>query len=479
MTTDGPYPLSRTQEAQWFLHRLAPDSGAYNTGVAVRVRSALDLPLLRNAVSAVTDRHEMLRSLFGVADGTPVRLVRADAEAETVLREQPEADEAALRAAVREELNRPFDPAERPPFRVALLTTRGATDSVLLVAGHHIATDAASNALVLRDLLRTYRHLCDGGPGDRRDDARPGAGRPAGRYQDHVDKERRLLGSARGTAMGRHWSAVCAGSSPAELPADHRRPAGQSFTGDTWRVALPPGLAVAVRQAALEWGITPYSFLLGAFQALLYRCTGRRDFLIGAPVTTRLSSRMRDVVGSFMNTIVLRARFGTGSTFRDTAVAADEQVRAGMGAARYPFPLIARAVRAPRAAGRSALVQITFNMLSTAHLDGELRPVLDTTAPERVTPYAGLLLSPWHLPQQEGQLDLAVDVLHSGDAFAVDFRYDTGLYEHATVRRLAGYYLRAIELAAHTPDARVAAAPMWQPVGGEPSAVGSGHLGTH
>ena len=67
MTTDGPYPLSRTQEAQWFLHRLAPDSGAYNTGVAVRVRSALDLPLLRNAVSAVTDRHEMLRSLFGVA----------------------------------------------------------------------------------------------------------------------------------------------------------------------------------------------------------------------------------------------------------------------------------------------------------------------------------------------------------------------------------------------------------------------------
>ncbi|MFF2348139.1 condensation domain-containing protein [Kitasatospora sp. NPDC058115] len=452
-------PLSHTQEAQWFLYRLAPHSGAYNTGLAVRIRSAVDLDRLRHAVAALGERHTMLRSRFDVVGGRPVRIEEPLGEPVLTVRELPGADDPALRAAVREELGRPFVPESGAPFRFVLLT-RGPADAVLLVAGHHIATDAASNALLLGDLLKGYEHPAPAGPP------------PAGRYHDHVDKERRLLASARGTAMGGHWREVCAEVPAAELPADHRRPDSQSFAGDTLRVTVPPELAGPALSAAAEWGVTPYAFLLAAFQVVLHRSTRQREFLIGAPVTTRLSSRMREVVGNFMNTIVLKAAFADGATFRDTAVAANEQIRGGMDAGRYPFPLVARESRSRRAAGRSALFQITFNMLSTAHAAAGLRPLLDTGDEDRVTRCSGLLLSPWHLPQQEGQVDLAVDVLQSAEAFAVDFRYDTRLYERATVERLAGHYLRAVELAARTPDARVATAPLWHPVGtGRPAGL--------
>ncbi|GAA3804166.1 hypothetical protein GCM10022403_042630 [Streptomyces coacervatus] len=448
------HPLSHAQQAQWFLHALAPGSGAYNTGVAVRVRSAVDIRALRQAVTAIGPRHGMLRSRYAEADGRPVRVESDTGPVRLTERACTGAGEEELRAAVRAELGVPFSLRDEVPFRFVLLT-RSPEDAVLLVAGHHISTDAVSNTLLLRDLLQAYQGI--GGPADAPSLA------PTADYGDHVDKEQRLLDSARGKAMEGYWSGVSHGSTPAGLPTDHPRPATQSFTGDTLRMTVPPELADAVRTFALRAGVTSYAVLLGAFQSVLYRHTRQGDFVLGVPATTRLSSRMRDVVGNFMNTVVLRARFGAGTTFNDAVHDTDEQLKLSMDAVRYPFSLLARVSGTSRAAGRSPLYQITFNMLATARFDALLRPVLDTTHPELVTRHAGLSLSPYHLPQQEGQVDLAVDVLQGEDRLAVDFRYDSRLYERATVERLAEHFLRALDVATRTPDLRVAAARLWAP----------------
>ncbi|MBB4895926.1 hypothetical protein FHS39_005008 [Streptomyces olivoverticillatus] len=448
------HPLTHGQEAQWFLHELAPQSGVYNTGIAVRVLSAVDVPALRQAVAALGARHEMLRSRYAEADGRPVRVESPDGPVRLTEREHPGAADEDFHTAVRSALNAPFSLREEVPFRIVLLT-RGPEDAALVVAGHHISTDAVSNTLLLRDLLQIYRELTDG---------TPAALRPitAG-YGDHVDKERRLLESGRGAAMKQYWSGVSLGSTPAALPTDHTRPATQAFAGDTLRVTVAPEATDAVRQFAAALEVTPYAVLLGLFQSVLHRHTRQPDFAIGVPTTTRLSSRMRDVVGNFMNTVVMRSAFHPRSTFREAVLAADEQLKLGMEAARYPFSLLARTAGTPRAAGRSPLYQITFNMLATAHLDAALQPVLDTTHPEHVTRHAGLLLGPCHVPQQEGQLDLAVDVLQGADAMALDFRYDTHLYEPATVLRLAQHFLRAIDVATGNPDSRIATARLWDP----------------
>lgn len=448
------HPLSHTQEAQWFLHELSPTSSTYNTGLAVRVRSAVDVPALRQAVAALGVRHEMLRSRYAEADGRPVRKESSTSPVRLTEREHPGATDEELHAAVRAALNTPFSLRDEVPFRIVLLT-RSTEDAVLLVAGHHISTDAVSNTLLLRDLFRVYQELTDGA------DA---ALRPLSvGFGDHVDKERRLLDSARGAAMKQYWNGVSRGSTPAALPTDRPRPTTQSFAGDTSRVLVPQELAALVRTFAAELDVTSYAVLLGVFQSVLYRHTRQSDFVIGVPTTTRLSSRLRDVVGNFMNTVVLRSRFHARSTFREVVLAADEQLKLGMEAARYPFSLLARTAGTPRAAGRSPLYQITFNMLATARLDAALQPILDTTHPERVTRHAGLRLSPYHVPQQEGQLDLAVDVLQGADSLAFDFRYDTHLYERATVLRLAQHFLRAIDLAVRTPDSHVATARLWDP----------------
>ncbi|WP_328537489.1 condensation domain-containing protein [Streptomyces sp. NBC_00344] len=446
------HPLSYGQQAQLFLHRLAPHSAAYHTGIAVRIRSAVDVPALGDAVRALGRRHEMLRSLFTEVDGAPVRIVD-DAHAPRLDRRPLSgATEDELAEAVSRALRDPFRPAEQGAFRFVLLT-RDPHDAVLLVAGHHIATDALSDALLLRDVLKLYEERVTGVP----------AGLPVLRahHDELVEREKALLGSARGTRLAEQWRRVCEGSVAAQLPTDRPRRPEQSFSGATCRVTVPKESAELLTGAARAAGVTPFAVLLGAFQGVLHRTTRQRDFLLGCPVTTRLRPATREMVGNFINTVVLRARFTPTTTFGDAAQAVHAQVRSAVQGLEYPFAHVARGAGRSPGAGSPRVYGITFNLLATGGLDEALRPLLDTAHADTTTSYAGLTLAPYPLPQQEGQLDLGVDVLLGDNGLTVDFRYDDWLFDPDSIARLAAHFLRAVDIATTSPDTPIARARLW------------------
>ncbi|WP_405974454.1 condensation domain-containing protein [Streptomyces sp. NBC_00988] len=441
--SDG-HALTRNQEAQWFLHQLAPEATAYHTGVAVRIRSAVDVAALGAAVRALGSRHEMLRSVFIERDGRPVRLVRPDSLVELAHYQVTE----ALAVSVRRSLHRPFDLGRTGAFRIAL-HSRTPEDAVLLIAGHHIATDAASDAVLLADLLALYGH------------EETDAHEATDSHEEYVLRERKLLSSPLGATLETYWADLCRSSGAVTLPSDRPRPARQSFTGGTCRTVVPAEDSQWLRQTALDLGVSLFALLLAVFQGVLYRYTRQDDFLVGCPVSTRLSSRSRRTVGNYVNTLVFRARFTAATTFREAAEEAHRQLRQGMAGLRYPFAHLARVLADSREAGQSAVYQVTFNLLSTAHAPAELRTILDTTRPDRVTSCSGLSLSAFPLPQQEGQVDLGVDVLETEDALAVDIRYDSSLFDQETVEQFAAHFTRAVALAAERPDGSVARARIW------------------
>ncbi|MFD4540080.1 condensation domain-containing protein [Streptomyces bauhiniae] len=441
------HPLSHAQGALWFLSRLAPGSGVYNTGVALRIRSAVDATRLDLAVLQTAARHELLRSTFDEVDGEPVRLLHEAPLNGLEVRQLTNADDDSVRDAVRAALISPFATESGGAFRFLLLR-RSPTESVFLVAGHHIATDATSNWLVLRDVMETYRRLTEGGE--------PSLPAPGGSYDAYVEKETALLASPRGARMAGYWRELCEGADPVAIPTDRPRPAAPSKAGRTHHVDLGEERLEPLREAARASGVSLFSFLLGTFQSVLHRFTRQNGFLVGCPTTTRLSPAMREVVGNFINTLVFRADFTPGTTFRDAARAADEQVKNGLARVGYPFELLTRIANRPRTSAGSSLCRITFNMIGTPNPDPLLRLLLDGEDGSAPLRYADLLLSPYELPQAEGQLDLAVSIRQSAGSLAVDFRYDVDLFDPATIEQFAGYFLRGIDAALADPDRPVA-----------------------
>ncbi|MFF2548108.1 condensation domain-containing protein [Kitasatospora sp. NPDC058063] len=437
------HQLSHAQEALWFLYELDPEGSSYNTGVAVRVLSPVELPALREAVAAAVARHELVHSLFDRVDGVPVSTPRAHEPFALLVEDLGPVGDDELRTAVRRALNEPYHLRDRGAFRFVLLR-RSETDAVLLIGGHHIASDAVSDLVLLRDILAGYQQAVAG------EEAAPAP--VAYTHDTYVAAEQRLLSSPRGARAEAFWHGVIEGAQPAQIPTDRPRTAGPTPVGATHHLELDAGQVEALRTAARACGVTLFSFLLGAFQGLLHRYTRQNDFLIGCPTTTRLSPPMRDVVGNYINTLVFRGSFAPGATFRDAATTVDGQVRQGLAAVGYPFARLTRTANRPRTSAGSSLCQITFNLIGVAKPDPLMKLLLDGEGEHNTIEHHGLTISPFELPQAEGQLDLAVNVRQSSDCLTLDFRYNAVLFDLSTIERFASYYVRALDTAAADPD---------------------------
>ncbi|MEO1378645.1 MAG: condensation domain-containing protein, partial [Cyanobacteria bacterium J06635_10] len=72
-------PLSWAQERLWFLNQLEGKSATYNMPFSVRIGGNLDVNALQQALSSIVQRHEVLRTSFQIANGTPIQVIDSEA----------------------------------------------------------------------------------------------------------------------------------------------------------------------------------------------------------------------------------------------------------------------------------------------------------------------------------------------------------------------------------------------------------------
>ncbi|GLZ29107.1 hypothetical protein Lesp02_12970 [Lentzea sp. NBRC 105346] len=439
------HALSVGQNALWLIHRMAPETAAYNVAWPMRVRGPLDVPALLRAVAMTVERHDMLRSLFTEIAGVPGRVLQ-DGLVGLDVRDARGADDARLTELVQAEIARPFkldiDGAAR--FVLFKMTSE---DAVLLFVVHHIATDFASLTLVVKDLLEAYRAV--------REARDPDWAPLAHTYADFVAAEQRLLESPRAEEMAAYWRSALRGA-PAtlELALDHPRPARQRFQGAGYRFQLPQDVVDGIFHASRKARVTPVRHMLGVFQALLYRCSAQHDFLIGCDSQSSMGLANRGVPGYYSNKIVLRAQCTTATTFRDLITDVNTQMSGAMANVDFPFAMLHRALGLPSRAGTQALAQVSVSMITVDPRD-ELVSLANLGEGHEVA-FDELRLSALDLPQQVGQTDLVLEVVRSRDSVRCVLKYDTDLFTAASIQRMATHYERLLRAAAADPGQRVA-----------------------
>lgn len=425
----GARPLSAGQEALWLAHQLDPDSSAYNVVLAVRLRGALRVDVLQEALTALVARHDLLRSRFPGTDDGPVRHLDPPGSVRLDVREAPGADDAGLFRLATLAGEEPFRLAAGA-FRAVLLR-RSDEDAVLVTVTHHIVSDATSQWLLMRDLFADY---------GARTGRQPSPGpEPSVTWDEQVRGERDFVASPRGARAAAHWQTVCAGLRAAELPTDRPRAPHRTLRGATHEVDWHPGTARRLREAAAARGLTPFAWLLGTFQAALHRSGGGDGFLIGCPATTRFTPDTRQAVGYYVNALPVPARFTPATTLLDTVAAAQDQLRRGLAHARYPVELL----------GGGPLFRISCTLVAADRL-----PVEGLyEGPVRL---GGLRADLVDVPQQEGQLDLTVEILQDSRGFKAVLRYRTDLFDAATVERFGETWQRLLDVSLDAPDTAVA-----------------------
>ncbi|MGW0801594.1 non-ribosomal peptide synthetase/MFS transporter [Nonomuraea sp. NPDC002799] len=416
---DEEPPLSHAQERLWFLEQFAPGTTQLTIPIRLRLRGPLDPGALAAALDAVAARHDALRMRYPQTwDGRPRVEITTDAALPLTVRAAR--DEAAARVLVEEFLAEPFDLATGPVAR-ALLVRLAGDDHVLVIAVHHIAADGWSADLLLRELFARY------------DGTAPPP--PEVGYGDYAAWQRGLPPSRRDLDF---WRDRLAGLEPLELPTDRPRPPERTYAGASCTFSPAPDVRAALATLGREHRATPYMTVLAAFAVLLGRYAGTPDVAVGSPVAGRQAPELDGVIGCFVNMLTMRVDLSGDPTFAELLARVRDVAVDAFAHQDLPFERLVSELDLPRDVSRSPLFGV---ILAT-------QSYRDTA----VDPPAGLTVADFPVNAWATRYDLE---LYLGDDAGGMFVYNTGLFDAATIERLAGHLTLLLERVAARPGLRL------------------------
>jgi amino acid adenylation domain-containing protein len=440
------HPASHGQRGLWFLYRLNPESAAYNVVFSTRIRSEIDPPALQRAFQALVDRHPSLRTSFCEESDHLVQRVCGYLPVCFSVHSRPGIDLNALREEVYESSLAPFDLEKGPLMRVDLYS-READDYILLLTVHHIVADGWSLFLLLDDLRRLYS-------AERVEGIAP-VPRPTQNVFDYSRWQENMLAGPDGRAHEDYWLSKFSGVLPLlSMPTDRPRQAAKSVQGASLSIDLGVGVSDAIRKLAAREGTTPFVVLLTAYQVLLHRYTGQQEVIVGTPTYGRDRAEFANVVGDFINMIPLRVAFNGDPPFRELLGRVRQCVVEGIEHQDYPFPLLVEKLQPVRSFTQTPIFQTAFMLQKFKEVAG-LEKFFGSSRSNERAEYAGLLLEPFPIPQQEGQFELSLELAESDGVFQGTLKYDANLFAGSSVRQLAGQYVTLLEGITVSPETTV------------------------
>ena len=430
-------PTSFAQQRLWVLDRLEPGTSAFNMSAAVRLTGALDVEALQRSLNEVVRRHESLRTTFADADGEPVQVI-----APHLLLALPVTDFAGVAEEEREALvlrraaedaRRPLDLSKGPLVRTQLLRL-SAEEHVLLLTMHHIISDGWSVGVFVKEMSALYGAYSSGRPSPLEE--------PPIQYADYALWQReRLHGEAPHETVA-YWKERLGGELPVlQMPLDYARPVMQTYRGGRERLVLPAEVGRALKRLGLESGATLFMTLLAGFKALLQRYTNQDDILVGTPVAGRDRAETADLIGCFLNTLVLRTDLAGDPTFRELLGRVRALTLEAYAHQELPFEKLLEELQPERALSHTPVFQVFFNMLNLPGGRVEL-PGLTVE-----------LLSP---PEVESKFDLTVYVEEVGPEIQFDLVYNADLFAPERMAEMLRQFGHLLTQVAAEPDKRLA-----------------------
>jgi amino acid adenylation domain-containing protein len=434
--SSGPVPLSFAQQRLWFLDRV--DAGpAYHMSASLRLTGPLNRTALQQALQWIRERHEVLRTVYPVVDGSPMQRVLPATHASFPVVELkafsgPER-EAEARAVAADALDLPFDLAEGPLMRTTLVPL-SVSEHLLLVSLHHILFDGWSAGVFYRELGEGYRAAVTGTP--------PALPVMDLQYADVAEWQRQWL---QGPALAPHlgyWRRQLRDAPPlCTFPADRPRPAVQTQRGGSVCRCLPPSVVESLRRIGSGDGSTLFMTVLAGFQALLGVYSGQDDCIVATPVANRAVKGMEGLIGFFANTLVLRTDLSGDPPFADLLQRVRRTTLDALAHQQVPFEKLVDELRVERDLGRMPFFQVMLVFQSREERAG-LGPF----------PLAGgLLAQRLPLDRHAAKFDLTLYLEETEEGLSATWLYNADLFDEATICRIAGHYEVILERVAVDP----------------------------
>jgi pristinamycin I synthase-3/4 len=309
---------------------------------------------------------------------------------------------------------------------------------------HHIVSDGWSLGVLEKELSVLYAAFSQGRPS-------PLPELPI-QYADFAHWQRRWLSGEILDAELAYWRERLEGA-PAhlDLPVDRPRPVIRSLRGAAYRFQIPEGDLGALSR---HHGVTLFMTLAAAFQVLLARASGQPDLCIGIPIAGRDHLQTEDLIGFFINTLVLRTDLSENPDFVQILRQSRETTLGAYNHQHLPFEKLVEELAPERDLSRTPIFQVMLGLLNMPA--GSMRlPTEKTENPESAGSNGwdgGAEVMP--------KCDLTLYLAEVPGGLAGSWVYTTALFDAPTIARLSGHFARLLEEVVRDPGRRLSDLPL-------------------
>jgi amino acid adenylation domain-containing protein len=422
-------PLSFSQERLWFIDQL-DGSVHYHLPAALQLRGRLNTGALSKALKAIVDRHEVLRTVIAEEGGIGYQVIKSAENWDLTLvsNELYVKDGALLQSYIRERIRRPFDLSSDYMLRAELFKL-SEEEHILLVNMHHIASDAWSMSIIVREVTALYEAY-------RQGHASPLAPLTL-QYSDFSFWQRKNMSGALLEEKLGYWKNKLNEVEVLELPTDYDRPIVQSTIGAMVSFNINQTLKTQLKDLSLSRGVSLYMTMLSVFKVLLYRYSGQEDICVGTSIAGRPQPSLEQLVGFFVNTIALRDKLSGDMAFHTLLDMVKSSTLEAYANVEVPFEKVVETVVKERDPGRSPLFQVMLVMGNTPEVP-ELR-------------LGDLVLKGLGQELTAVKFDLTFFLTETPSGLTISVQYSTALFTPDRIEWMVGHYINLLSSAVTNP----------------------------
>jgi hypothetical protein len=388
----------------------------------VKLEGELEKSKLGRVFNALLERHEILRTSFGVINGEPVQKIaeKVELSIDYLVAGADEA-ESLIKANIH-----PFDLERAPLLRIVVITT-APKEHLLMVNMHHIITDGVSFGVLIRDFIALYK----------------GQDLPALKlhYKDFAVWQQSAEQRAGKARQREFWLNLFPEIPPMpDLPADFARPAKKGDEGSCIRFTIGGMEMDRLTSIASQEGVSTFMLLLAFLNILLAKLGNQDDIVVGINTAGRQHADLENVLGLFVNTLALRNFPRKELTFREFLAEVKKTTLASFDNQDYQFEELIDYLKIEPDLSRNPLFEV-------------LMVYQNFEAPELVLP--GLRIVPYERTVVKTKFDLSLVVFDGGDRLLLTFEYATAVFKRETIERFAFYFKEIIGAAISDMDKKI------------------------
>ncbi|NQY36425.1 MAG: amino acid adenylation domain-containing protein, partial [Alteromonadaceae bacterium] len=416
---------SFSQQRLWFIDQLE-GSLHYNIQGRMVIEGFFNEKAFKQALQSLLDRHEVLRTHFTTLSGETQQVIVNDYTLPLTIHDlsqlTDEEKENRLQQVKKDDALSPFNLSEDLMIRVHLFTL-SSNIHLIFYTMHHIASDGWSSGILRRELRVLYEAYSQ-----QKDNPLPPL---TLQYADYAQWQRQWL---QGDVLSKHlhyWKEQLAGIPQLhKLTLDKPRPLEQIYQGRSFNQVLNKSLTKKISTLCDQHSVTLFMFLETAFTVLMSRYSNETDIVIGTPIAGREHSDVEQLIGFFINSLVLRTDLSNNPTFSELLKANKQTILDAYSHQHIPFEMLVEELHPERNMSHNALFQLLFVVQNN---ENDLPDIpLESLAhgEQGLSPVTNLNI----------RFDIAIHVAEVGEGLLVNWSFRDSLFDHDTIRRMAVNY---------------------------------------